>query len=79
MCHPLDFLKTRMQLRAEGTVAKEHVTFITMARNVIASEGPLALLDGLSAAVTRQVFYTSVRTGIFTSLNDLYSKYVSLC
>ncbi|KAJ9599444.1 hypothetical protein L9F63_010059 [Diploptera punctata] len=74
VCHPLDFLKTRMQLRTEGTVATEHTTFIHMAKTVILTEGPLHLFDGLSAAVMRQIFYTSARTGIFTSLNDIYSK-----
>ncbi|PSN54927.1 Mitochondrial 2-oxoglutarate/malate carrier protein [Blattella germanica] len=62
-----------MQLRGEGIASREKATFIHMARDVIYAEGPLALFDGLSAAVSRQIFYTSIRTGIFTSLIDMYT------
>ncbi|XP_069694850.1 mitochondrial 2-oxoglutarate/malate carrier protein-like isoform X2 [Periplaneta americana] len=74
ICHPLDFLKTRMQLSGYGKKVKEHQTVFHLARHVFLNEGILTFYDGLSASLMRQISYTSVRTGVFTSLLDAFSK-----
>lgn len=69
---PLDLVKTRMQMSGIAGAAKEHKTAIHALASVIKNEGPLAVYNGLSAALLRQATYTTTRLGIFTSLTDHY-------
>lgn len=70
MCvHPIDLLKTRVQLQVVPAGAKR-LGSITIARKIIAEEGVTKLYSGLSAAVMRQAVYGTVRLG----LHDQISK-----
>ena len=57
---PIDTVKVRLQLR-QG----EYKNTWDCASRTIAKEGPLALYQGLSAALLRQVFFASIRIGLF--------------
>ena len=60
MTLPIDTVKVRLQLR-QG----EYKSAFDCASRTISKEGPLALYQGLSAALLRQVFFASVRIGLF--------------
>lgn len=59
---PIDMVKVRIQLLA-GTA--EAAGPITIASNMLKSEGVAAFYTGLSAGLTRQVVYTGARLGLF--------------
>lgn len=82
---PLDLIKTRLQLAskaaAESTLSSVNntnimkPTFLSVTQNVIKSEGVFALYTGLSAALFRQMTYTSSRLGVYSVLNDQLQAY----
>ncbi|RWS27744.1 mitochondrial 2-oxoglutarate/malate carrier protein-like protein [Leptotrombidium deliense] len=71
---PLDLVKNRMQLISTGAKAKERTTSFQVVRAVIKNEGFTGLYSGLSAGLLRQASYTTVRMGVFTSLQESMSK-----
>lgn len=66
--HPMDVLKVRLQLQG-GEGGQKIGTFKT-ALNVIEKEGFLALYSGLSAAIMRQVVYTTARISLYEIFRD---------
>lgn len=58
--HPLDLLKVHIQTQQES---KESV--MTLTTKVLRREGVLGLYNGISAAVARQLTYSTVRFGIY--------------
>ena len=58
--HPLDLLKVHLQ-----TSAKEKTGLIKMTGNIIRSQGVLALYNGLSASLLRQLTYSTTRFAIY--------------
>lgn len=68
--HPADLLKTRAQVIAGGN----NGSLFQVARTIVANEGPAALYSGLSAALTRQVVYTTLRLGLYQTMRDSVSK-----
>lgn len=71
---PLDLVKTRMQMSGVGGASKEHASAIHALKNIVRTEGALALYTGLSAGLARQASYTTVRLGVFTSLMDHFKN-----
>lgn len=67
---PLDLIKTRLQLSGEGGSARVHKSTLNAILNVVRSEGLLRMYNGLSAALFRQVTYTTTRMGVFQTLCD---------
>ncbi|CAH2044183.1 unnamed protein product, partial [Iphiclides podalirius] len=65
---PLDLIKTRMQLGAKGRSS------FTVAGEIVAKEGFMALYTGLSAGLLRQATYTTTRLGVYTWLFDSYKQ-----
>eukprot|EP01088_Endostelium_zonatum_P004670 TRINITY_DN1597_c0_g1_i1.p1 TRINITY_DN1597_c0_g1~~TRINITY_DN1597_c0_g1_i1.p1 ORF type:complete len:259 (-),score=57.29 TRINITY_DN1597_c0_g1_i1:88-864(-) len=65
---PLDLVKTRMQLNAQGGGPRLHKTSLHALWNISRAEGPLALYKGLSAGILRQITYGSSRLGAYTWL-----------
>lgn len=59
---PIDMVKVRIQLGAEGGGATSP---ITVAQNILRNEGFGAFYQGLSAALTRQAIYTGARLGMY--------------
>ncbi|ETB58659.1 hypothetical protein YYC_03812 [Plasmodium yoelii 17X] len=66
---PLDMVKVRIQLNAEGKNAIKNPFVI--AKNIIKDEGVLSLYKGLDAGLTRQVIYTTGRLGLFRTFSDI--------
>lgn len=58
--HPLDLLKVALQTQNEG-----HLPVLKLAWQIIKEEGVLALYNGLSASVLRQLTYSTVRFAIY--------------
>ncbi len=69
---PLDLIKTRLQLSGELGGAKAHRSTVHAIANVVRAEGLLNMYNGLSAALFRQVTYTTTRMGVFQYLMDGY-------
>ncbi|XP_064535834.1 mitochondrial 2-oxoglutarate/malate carrier protein [Drosophila montana] len=69
---PLDLVKNRMQIAGAGSGKKEFRNSFHCIQTVISREGPLALYQGLSAALLRQATYTTGRLGVYTYLNEEY-------
>ncbi|KAK9507571.1 hypothetical protein O3M35_007398 [Rhynocoris fuscipes] len=65
VCQPIDVIKNRMQLSGEGGKAREHKTSLHAVKNIVQSEGVLALYDGLTANIARQLAYTMTRLGLY--------------
>eukprot|EP00823_Brevimastigomonas_motovehiculus_P008606 TRINITY_DN7910_c0_g1_i1.p1 TRINITY_DN7910_c0_g1~~TRINITY_DN7910_c0_g1_i1.p1 ORF type:complete len:312 (-),score=54.82 TRINITY_DN7910_c0_g1_i1:17-952(-) len=71
--HPVDVLKVRMQLAAEGA-AKTTVTPGQMIKNMLKTEGALSFYKGLSAGLMRQATYTTLRLGLYPNIRDFLQK-----
>ncbi|ALC46188.1 CG7514 [Drosophila busckii] len=69
---PLDLIKNRMQISGAGSGKKEFRSSFHCMQTVISKEGPLALYQGISAALLRQATYTTGRLGVYTWLNEEY-------
>ncbi|GLV43856.1 uncharacterized protein CBL_11564 [Carabus blaptoides fortunei] len=68
---PLDLIKNRMQLSGMEGGQKKYKTSLHAAKSIIASEGVLALYNGLTAGLLRQATYTTTRLGVYNWLFDL--------
>ena len=62
--HPLDLIKVRLQTRTTDAPKTSVATISYILRN----EGPLGLYAGLSAALLRQLTYSTVRFGVYEDL-----------
>ncbi|KAL7430359.1 hypothetical protein ACHAXM_002158 [Skeletonema potamos] len=76
ICHPLDTIKTRMQLRRQTTNRKSVQKIATLgpfgtARRIIQREGPLALYKGLTAVYTGIVPKMAIRFVSFEYYRDV--------
>lgn len=72
--HPADVVKVRMQLAGESPSNPHYRTFSHALRSIARTEGVAALYSGLSAALTRQVTYTTLRLGLYASLRDAWAE-----
>uniref|UniRef100_A0A6B2LBR0 Mitochondrial 2-oxoglutarate/malate carrier protein n=1 Tax=Arcella intermedia TaxID=1963864 RepID=A0A6B2LBR0_9EUKA len=68
--HPIDVIKTRMQLSGEKGAQRVHKTAFHAIYNVAKAEGPTALYKGLTAAILRQWTYGTVRFGLFETMKE---------
>ena len=70
MCvHPVDLLKTRVQMQVVGA-GEARVGSLKMARSIISEGGVTKLYAGLSAAVMRQAVYGTVRLGLHDQISN---------
>ncbi|CRH03704.1 dicarboxylate/tricarboxylate carrier, putative [Plasmodium relictum] len=69
---PLDMIKVRIQLNAEGKNANRNPFIV--AKDIIKNEGMLSLYKGLDAGLTRQIVYTTARLGLFRTFSDMVKK-----
>ncbi|KAH1016005.1 mitochondrial dicarboxylate carrier [Dendroctonus ponderosae] len=65
--HPLDLLKVHLQTQQEAKL-----TLVKMAKNVVKTQGVLALYNGLSASLLRQLTYSTTRFGIYEAVKQKY-------
>eukprot|EP00919_Chromeraceae_sp_WS-2016_P056764 GHVR01134659.1.p1 GENE.GHVR01134659.1~~GHVR01134659.1.p1 ORF type:complete len:319 (+),score=55.00 GHVR01134659.1:605-1561(+) len=75
--HPVDSLKTRMQLANEGG-KKGYNSLPHALKTIFKTEGPFALYGGLSAGLTRQATYTALRAGLYQIFRDKGSEALSI-
>ncbi|XP_005989136.1 mitochondrial dicarboxylate carrier [Latimeria chalumnae] len=66
--HPLDLLKVHLQTQQEVTMR-----MTGMALHVIKNDGVLALYNGLSASLCRQLTYSLTRFAIYETVRDKFS------
>ncbi|KAK6536700.1 putative mitochondrial 2-oxoglutarate/malate carrier protein [Arthrobotrys megalospora] len=72
---PVDMIKVRIQLAGEGSktlAGGAKVTPISVARDIVSQGKVLDLYSGLSAAVLRQVVYTTARMGFFGTFMESF-------
>ncbi|KAK6503227.1 putative mitochondrial 2-oxoglutarate/malate carrier protein [Arthrobotrys musiformis] len=72
---PVDMIKVRIQLAGEGTkslAGGAKVTPLSVARDIVSQGKVLDLYSGLSAAVLRQVVYTTARMGFFGTFMESF-------
>lgn len=67
--HPADVIKVRMQLSSNGGSA-QYRGVVHAVQTISRQEGVSAMYSGLSAALTRQVTYTTLRLGLYASFRD---------
>jgi solute carrier family 25 (mitochondrial oxoglutarate transporter), member 11 len=68
--HPIDLAKVRMQIYGQLNPGKPVPSFPTILRNIIQSDGPLAVYKGVDAAIGRQLVYGTARIGLHRSFSD---------
>jgi len=66
---PIDMVKVRIQLQ-QGAV---NANPVSIAANMLKSEGPLIFYRGLSAALFRQFTYGTTRLGVFRTLTNKFT------
>jgi solute carrier family 25 uncoupling protein 27 len=71
---PIDITKTRLQLQGEGGHGGVRRGAFGMAMNIVKEEGMVGLYRGLSPAVLRHTFYTSIRIVTYEQLRDNLHK-----
>ena len=62
--HPLDLIKTRIQLYSEANKGQRRGVAVT-GRNMIAQEGFLSVYKGIDSALMRQAIYGTTRLGLY--------------
>lgn len=67
--HPLDLLKVHLQTQQEGKSS-----IIRMTMHIIRQQGILALYNGLSASLLRQLTYSTTRFGIYEVMKQHLSS-----
>ncbi|KAL4802544.1 mitochondrial carrier domain-containing protein [Aspergillus unguis] len=68
---PIDTLKVRMQLTDQS---HGHGSSFSLARHIVARDGPASLYQGLSAGLLRQVVYGTLRLGLFTTFEGVLEQ-----
>jgi len=58
--HPLDLLKVHLQTQQDGKIG-----IVRQTANIIKADGILALYNGLSASLVRQLTYSTTRFAIY--------------
>ncbi|CAH1956502.1 unnamed protein product [Acanthoscelides obtectus] len=58
--HPLDLLKVHLQTQQEGKM-----TLLALTKNIVKKQGVLALYNGLSASLLRQLTYSTTRFALY--------------
>ena len=66
--HPIDVVKTRLQVSGDGTSGARNYKALGIGgtvRVIAAEEGPTAFWKGIGAAWLREASYTSLRLGLY--------------
>eukprot|EP01100_Stratorugosa_tubuloviscum_P012541 TRINITY_DN5993_c0_g3_i2.p1 TRINITY_DN5993_c0_g3~~TRINITY_DN5993_c0_g3_i2.p1 ORF type:complete len:292 (+),score=103.47 TRINITY_DN5993_c0_g3_i2:123-998(+) len=71
---PFDLIKTRMQLNGELGATKEYESVLQAIKKIYKNEGFLAFYSGLSAAVLRQITYTTTRLSVYSYTINLLTN-----
>lgn len=71
--HPFNTVAVRMNLASLS--GGQNMGFVRSISEIVRKEGVSSLYAGLSAGVTRQVFYATSRFGLFEVMRDSLAKY----
>lgn len=71
--HPFNTVAVRMNLASSA--GSQNMGFLRSFAQIVSKEGVGSLYAGLSAGVTRQVFYATSRFGLFEVMRDFVAKY----
>ena len=71
--HPLDLLKVHLQTAGKVTTGPKP-NLIRSTVNIVKGQGVLALYNGLSASLLRQLTYSTARFGIYEVTNNFLKK-----
>jgi len=72
LIHPADVIKVRLQNYGPGTPGMLYTGPTDAFRKVASAEGFPGLYSGLSAALTRQLVYGTLRLGFYQTMRDRY-------
>lgn len=70
--HPCNTAAVKMSLATMSSGSMEKQSFAAFSSKLIKKEGFLSLYAGLSAGITRQIFYATSRFGLFEKFRDEY-------
>ncbi|KAK6626540.1 hypothetical protein RUM44_009013 [Polyplax serrata] len=71
--HPFDLVKYRMQMSGKGSTEGINISMLKAMQKVITKEGYMALFNGLSASILRQLTLTTTRLGLYTIVVDKFT------
>lgn len=71
--HPMDLVKTRMQVASSG--GAKSVSPIEVVKMAVKNDGIGGLYKGLGASALRQSVYSTTRIGVYTSLTEYYREF----
>lgn len=69
--HPIDVVKTRLQVSGEGTRNYKQLGSLGTVKIIAAEEGIPAFWKGIGAAWLREASYTSLRLGLYSPIKKL--------
>ena len=70
--HPIDVVKTRLQIAGEAGRATKAANGVTgVVRGILADEGASAFYKGIGAAWMREASYTSLRLGLYEPMKNV--------
>mmetsp|Transcript_29411 Transcript_29411/g.36343 ORF Transcript_29411/g.36343 Transcript_29411/m.36343 type:complete len:323 (-) Transcript_29411:614-1582(-) len=74
--HPLDVIKVLLQIQGEGSAVPgaRKLGLFQMGQKVFFNDGVTGLFRGLTASLLRQGVYSSVRFGVYDSINDSFRR-----
>lgn len=72
--HPMDTVKVRIQLTGEMGTSAVNANPFSMGRTIFKEGGVRAFYPGLSAALTRQCLYGTIRIGAFNSALTVFEE-----
>ena len=75
---PLDLIKTRLQLNGELGSQRVHRGTMSAINNILKQEGFFNLYNGLSAALLRQLTYTTIRMGTYQAVLSKFEQTQSM-
>eukprot|EP01125_Pyxidicula_operculata_P001975 TRINITY_DN11961_c0_g1_i1.p1 TRINITY_DN11961_c0_g1~~TRINITY_DN11961_c0_g1_i1.p1 ORF type:complete len:302 (-),score=42.55 TRINITY_DN11961_c0_g1_i1:19-924(-) len=73
--HPFNTVAIRMNLANMTSGSNAKLSMVSYTSNMVQKEGWGSLYKGLSAGITRQIFYATSRFGLFEVMRDFVAKY----
>lgn len=73
--HPANTVAVRMSLHTLSNPEAKQPSFVRFFADTVKREGFVSLYSGLSAGITRQIFYATARFGLFEVYRDKLAEY----
>ena len=72
--HPADLIKVRLQTSGPTSPNPLYTGTVHALKSVVSENGVRGLYSGLSAGLTRQIFYTTIRLGLYDTIRSRISN-----